>query len=1183
MAVKLNKSIAEIIVGFRRYLAEGLQGYASDIADLKSRLAAKTVDIARFDEYITYADSFKAAPNRSKPTRISLRKLYDFHCSGRFGKFDIRPADHRLATLKASKERLPNTYTTCTGIRPLKNDITQWNGGLVLDVDIRKALFARLGLDAEDTHQGRYTSVLREFRKQLHANLCRYHWYLWTTFSATLGGVHIRTKSDIAIVDRAFDEYLSSEAAGTPTSNDRYALLYNINALCKYVVCYDELLRAARVFNEAYGLGDDLEWVAGAVDASCLKISQGMCVAYDPELALNPNFKDAPLYLDLYDSRLPDDSPFLRIESIRTFLKRANPLCGNPAASKVPRTSAAPQSEMGNIDSDCDLDFAAFRQAEARYERSPEGRNALYWRVVTYLYKEFTGADAEATVALCRKLFDPQSRHSLEHEIRATVQSVAKSDYKVSSSIRSLMTQVLCTNRWQAMIREDERPFELTFEPQNTYELQPDEYVGRYIHEILGRITPGQSMILVSGTGTGKTEGVMALAMDELHTGGNLFSNVKYTGTHAKMLIIEPFKSIVMSKFRKYEPHVHLIYGTHEDDPKSDVCIAIIDKVIKSVDLGTFARPRFDYIVIDESHLLTISEYRRKCGLLLDYLCSQRINSKIIYMTGTPVFERRFLPEDTVCVRLTKAAQHPKRVNIFTQYVRPLTVMRRAIAEEIRCGRKVICVLRSKSHQAGIVQAAEEILRRKVRWDVFYSDAAETPLARNIVERKTLGDTELAFVTSVFSVGVDLEGEENAVMYTYQELNGVAVDQYANRLRRVPIEFNMYGRYLQKDYRPLKSFERDMSKVDDDILLARLNSGAEQARAARRILEHADMPYIVYDEEIGRYAINSTLYDMHRYYRAWEGWSAQWQVCAEYLRKMGYEVDIDPKREAQAAADPKSSKQISQEKTQRRNERYDRFMKIWNEYRDDLRKLYEDIAQTDYAVQQGIEPLRLGKVQKAKGEDEQIAYARTVYTYDTQVLSALLDFMRIAAYCKFSCEECFAAAAKSLIDRPHKQISIRKMGAQIVRLKLLCAQDQYLFKVLEKIESLNSTDERKILSAREYDAFVDALVAYYWEHATYKELKDMETMRSIFGGFLHAYYRITQPVALGGDYSISERYDRSTEELAYHNLHKKGLPSSGEVKIPKRFFYNSKKESKKDDSYMLDLISYLEPLRKRTT
>lgn len=175
MAVKLHKSILEIIAGFGRYLEEGLQEVAPDIADIRNLLATQTVDLARFDEYITYADSFKSAPNPSRLTRISLRELYDFHRSDQFGRFDIRPQNKSLATLKASKERLPNTYTTGTGIRPLKNDITQWNGGLVLDVDIRKALFSRLGIKADDTQQARYTSALQEFRSTLHENLCHYH------------------------------------------------------------------------------------------------------------------------------------------------------------------------------------------------------------------------------------------------------------------------------------------------------------------------------------------------------------------------------------------------------------------------------------------------------------------------------------------------------------------------------------------------------------------------------------------------------------------------------------------------------------------------------------------------------------------------------------------------------------------------------------------------------------------------------------------------------------------------------------------------------------------------------------------------------------------------------------------------------------------------------------------------
>lgn len=995
--------------------------------------------------------------------------------------------------------------------------------------------------------------------------------------------MHIRTKSDTRLYIKCLEAYLRSEGID-PQEDKLYALAHDINVVFKYAVCYHEMLRCADIFNRHYGRSDSA-WFEDAVDKTAFGIEHGMFVSYDPELELNPNFKEVDFFVGLYDSDVAHYDEWLNLPKVQDFLLQGiNPFGRASAAARPKRpAAAAARIEAADESNDPDIDVELFR---TKGPHLYETHNELSWRTAAFLYFEYTGENKERTIRLCRQLFDPSSKQSREEKIKSNVESVIANRYPIERSFRAFMQQVVGHKSEETKIAADLQQFEIAVPPENTYRLGVDEYVGDYIEEAVAKCRRGQSLVLVSGTGTGKTEGIMRLVTRQAEGLDFGQERLPVEGNGKRMLIIEPLKSIVKSKFRKYEHLIEFVYEERIHRQEKDICVAIIDKVRDCVHLGTFQEPAFDYIVVDESHLLTMSEYRRKCGLLLDYLRSQRINSKIIYMTGTPVFERSFLPKDTVCVRLTKAAQHPKRVNIFTQYVRPLTVMHRAIAEEIRCGRKVICVLRSKSHQAGIVQAAEEILRRKVRWDVFYSDAAETPLARSIVERKTLGDTELAFVTSVFSVGVDLEGEENAVMYTYQELNGVAVDQYANRLRRVPIEFNMYGRYLQKDYRPLKSFERDMSKVDDDNLLARLNSGAEQARAARRILEHADMPYIVYDEEIGCYAINSTLYDMHRYYRAWEGWSAQWQVCAEYLRKMGYEVNIDPKREAQAAADPKSSKQINQEKTQRRNERYDRFMKIWNEYRNDLQKLYEDIVRTDYTVQQGLEPLLLGKVQKAKGEDEQIGYARTVYTYDTQALSALLNFMRIAAYCQFSCEECFAAAAKSLIDRPHKQISVGKMEAQIVRLKLLCAQDKYLFKVLEKIESLNNTDGRKILSAQEYDAFVDALVAYYWEYATYKELKDMEAMRSIFGGYLHAYYRIAQPVTLGGDYCIYKRYDRSTEELAYHNLYKKRLPSLSKVKLPKRFFYKSKKskkESKEDDSYMLDLISYLEPLRKRTT
>ena len=244
--------------------------------------------------------------------------------------------------------------------------------------------------------------------------------------------------------------------------------------------------------------------------------------------------------------------------------------------------------------------------------------------------------------------------------------------------------------------------------PENIYRLGADEYVGDYIEEAVAKCRIGQSLVLVSGTGTGKTEGIMRLVTRQAEEPDFGQERLPVEGNGKRMLIIEPLKSIVKSKFRKYEHLIEFVYEERIHRQEKDICVAIIDKVRACVHLGTVQEPAFDYIVVDESHLLTMSEYRQKCGLLLDYLANKSINSKIIYMTGTPVFERKFLPEDAVCVRFEKEPRFRKRVNIYPHYVNALETMKRAIANEILRGRKVICILRQISHMHGIASKVNE-------------------------------------------------------------------------------------------------------------------------------------------------------------------------------------------------------------------------------------------------------------------------------------------------------------------------------------------------------------------------------------------------------------------------------------------------------------------------------------------
>lgn len=140
-------------------------------------------------------------------------------------------------------------------------------------------------------------------------------------------------------------------------------------------------------------------------------------------------------------------------------------------------------------------------------------------------------------------------------------------------------------------IAADLRQFEIAVPPKNTYRLGADEYVGDYIEEVAAKCQRGQSLVLVSGTGTGKTEGIMRLVTRPAEELALQPGQSAVEGNGKRMLIIEPLKSIIKSKFRKYEHLIEFVYEERIHRMEKDICVAIIDKVRDCVHLGTFQEP----------------------------------------------------------------------------------------------------------------------------------------------------------------------------------------------------------------------------------------------------------------------------------------------------------------------------------------------------------------------------------------------------------------------------------------------------------------------------------------------------------------------------------------------------------------------------------------------------------------
>lgn len=394
-----------------------------------------------------------------------------------------------------------------------------------------------------------------------------------------------------------------------------------------------------------------------------------------------------------------------------------------------------------------------------------------------------------------------------------------------------------------------------------------------------------------------------------------------------------------------------------------------------------------------------------------------------------------------------------KRVNIYPHYANSLETMKRAIANEILRGHKVICILRRISHMRGIARKVNEYVRkqlgRDIRTDKFFAHTPDSALARRIVEHKQLGDVDIAFVTSVFSVGLDIEGEDHAVIYTYQELNGVEVDQYANRLRHTDIEFNMYGRYPNAGaYRSVDECERSATALHNDTLYVEALNRREDVHSLKRLKEQAGIPYIVHDPAKG-WHINETLHEIHRLYTFWDEWSRQYQVCAYYLRQMGYEVEVSGKKVS--GIELPSAQEKNREQTRRRTEEYDRFIRIWMQHRDALERIYESLPETSVRIQQAATPLEAGEVTAVSG-DETIQQ-QVIRTDEVRTLRTLFNFMRVSVCYKVPFADFATAVEQVLIRRRNKQLSQRRLTLLALRLWWQYRADESISRVIRRLDT----------------------------------------------------------------------------------------------------------------------------------
>ena len=307
------------------------------------------------------------------------------------------------------------------------------------------------------------------------------------------------------------------------------------------------------------------------------------------------------------------------------------------------------------------------------------------------------------------------------------------------------------------------------------------------------------------------------------------------------------------------------------------------------------------------------------------------------------------------------------------------------------------------------------------------------------------------------------------------------------------------------------------------------------------------------------YVVNDTLRELYVLYHVWYEWSRQWVVAAWYLRERGYQVNLNPWVDFAENSKPKDQKEQNQEKTEKRNLKYDNFNRIIKTQADDIEYLYANVLNTRFEIQryapeeqpEGGNLLKFGKQQTVPSkEGNHIDYEQTLYVEDRESWQAFIDNMFISNLCKLPFEVWSAGVYRVFLASSNKQLSVPKLEALSNRLWMQYAKDSYLSKIIQEIEKLNTQPGAKNLSQEEYDKFIYHLVEVCWERSIAGKEYIIESFSKVARGFVSYYYTI-QRKEVGG-FRISKRHDRALEDEAarYRNAESRMPAQQGSIKLP---------------------------------
>ena len=705
-----------------------------------------------------------------KQKKYENKRLYATRTLGEL-LFDIVNDEYANVT----KDNRQQIYMTYDGTRPRSNEYYKWNGLQVIDIDLKN---------------WKNLSKIDSLIRSIYEQLTDYHWFLWICKSSSGNGIHIYTK-----VTPPHHIYIK------PEDNESLCKYwYMINFYTKSSIIYDIFYSRKDnfQFTDDMFLKSDNKYETGFeienLDPSVGRITSGIRLTYDPRVLVNENFIDLPVCLGLgqtyggYNDKAHINKILFRDTKISNkFFDELRVLIDSLKVD-----NSVPLDSVPNINQ-----YVLKGYDLANVTKLP--LNNIKYITRYNVCNTLAALTGEAGLPIAHEILRSKECRN-ETEINAFYGSALRNRKEASKVgleilkkcgivkyVKQELTEVLdnkykldLKRRIEAVLNNSENEYDII--------LKDDQYLsdvkGLLMTDHKKGFRNDKVNILIAAPSVGKT---------------TVFKDIS---KEKRVLLVLPYISVIRNKIETDTEIMELFecfYGD-KDVEKMDHginAVTTFDKFSKT-NYEKISR-MFDYIVIDEAHLLFNSQYRihatagaiKKLNNLFYISLNDPYAAKIVLMSGTPTGETFFYRTNSNVIRVYKKIHQKKlQFQLCDNMLDSVTRMAWKIHLYLKDGYRILVPTnKGDVYSEKLMGMLQYLMSRNIKYGYYKRSNNEQEICTLINDKNTVGDYEVIFCSNYLSVGIDINDTNIKFAACYLgNYSAYEIEQFNSRVRRKGIE-----------------------------------------------------------------------------------------------------------------------------------------------------------------------------------------------------------------------------------------------------------------------------------------------------------------------------------------------------------------------------------------------------------